>query len=154
MDDDPANSADLPGAVLFSCSHNAIRSPMAEALMKHYWGHRVFVDSCGVHAGERDEFIVPILDEVGVDISRHVAKSFDDLTDSSFDLVVTLSPEAHHRAMELTRTMAIDVEYWPTIDPSAVTGSRQQIMDAYRSCRDHLMKRMKQRFGKTGLPAA
>jgi protein-tyrosine-phosphatase len=154
MDEDVAKSADLPGAVLFACSQNAIRSPMAEALMKHYWGHKVFVDSCGVRAGERDEFIVPVLEEVGVDISRHVAKSFDDLLDSSFDLVITLSPEAHHRALEMTRTMAIEVEYWPTMDPSVITGSRDQIMDGYRACRDHLIRRMRERFGKTGLPTA
>ncbi len=145
-------SADLPGAVLFCCSHNAIRSPMAEGIMKYYYGHRVFVDSCGVRPTERNDFIVEVLDEIGVDISRHKAKSFDDLVDSSFDLVVSLSPEAHHKAMELTRTMAIDVVYWPTIDPSLEMGSREQVLDAYRTCRDHLVKRMRDRFGDTGLP--
>ena len=145
-------TADLPGAVLFACSHNAIRSPMAEAIMKHYYGHRVFVDSCGVRPGERDEFIIEVLDEIGVDVSRHKAKSFDDLVDSSFDLVISLSPEAHHKAMELTRTMAIEVAYWPTMDPSASVGSREQILDGYRGCRDHLIKRMRDRFGDTGLP--
>ena len=145
-------SQDLPGAVLFSCTHNAIRSPMAEAIMKHYYGHRVFVDSCGVRPGERDEFIVEVLDEIGIDISKHVAKSFDDLVDSSFDLVISLSPEAHHKAMEMTRTMAIDVNYWPTMDPSVIMGSREQILDGYRACRDHLIKRMRERFGETGLP--
>jgi protein-tyrosine-phosphatase len=113
-------SADLPGAILFACSQNAIRSPMAAAIMKHYFGHRVYVDSCGVRAGERDEFVQQVLDEIGMDASRHTSKSFDDLEDSSFDLVISLSPEAHHKAMEMTRTMAIDVEYWPTIDPSLI----------------------------------
>ena len=145
-------TADLPGAVLFACSHNAIRSPMAEAIMKHYYGHRVFVDSCGVRPGERDEFIIEVLHEIGVDVSKHKAKSFDDLVDSSFDLVISLSPEAHHKAMELTRTMAIEVVYWPTMDPSASVGSREQILDGYRGCRDHLIKRMRERFGDTGLP--
>jgi len=145
-------TADLPGAVLFACSHNAIRSPMAEAIMKHYYGHRVFVDSCGVRPGERDEFIIEVLDEIGVDVSKHKAKSFDDLVDSSFDLVISLSPEAHHKAMELTRTRAIEVVYWPTMDPSASVGSREQILDGYRGCRDHLIKRMRERFGDTGLP--
>ena len=145
-------TADLPGAVLFACSHNAIRSPMAEAIMKHYYGHRVFVDSCGVRPGGRDEFIIEVLDEIGVDVSKHKAKSFDDLVDLSFDLVISLSPEAHHKAMELTRTMAIEVVYWPTMDPSASVGSREQILDGYRGCRDHLIKRMRERFGDTGLP--
>jgi protein-tyrosine-phosphatase len=146
-------AADLPGAVLFACSQNAIRSPMAEAIMKYYYGHRVFVDSCGVRAGERDGFIIEVLDEIGVDVSKHAAKSFDDLVDSSFDLVITLSPEAHHKAMEMTRTNAIDVIYWPTIDPSIISGSREQILDGYRSCRDNLVKRMRQQFGETGLPS-
>jgi len=125
---------------------------MAEAIMKHYYGHRVFVDSCGVRPGPRDEFIIEVLDEIGIDISRHVAKSFDDLVDSSFDLVISLSPEAHHKAMELTRTMAVEVSYWPTMDPSAIAGSRDQILDGYRACRDHLITRMRERFGETGLP--
>ena len=125
---------------------------MAEAIMKHYYGHRVFVDSCGVRPGPRDEFIIEVLDEIGIDISRHVAKSFDDLVDSSFDLVISLSPEAHHKAMELTRTMAVEVSYWPTMDPSAIAGSRDQILDGYRACRDHLIRRMRERFGETGLP--
>ena len=98
------------------------------------------------------DLIVEVLDEIGVDISKHKAKSFDDLVDSSFDLVVSLSPEAHHKAMELTRTMAIDVVYWPTMDPSLEMGSREQVLDAYRACRDHLIKRMRERFGETGLP--
>jgi protein-tyrosine-phosphatase len=146
-------SADLPGAVLFACSQNAIRSPMAAAIMKHYFGHRVYVDSCGVRAGERDEFVLQVLDEIGVDASRHSAKSFDDLEDSGFDLVISLSPEAHHKAMEMTRTMAIEVEYWPTIDPSLYSGSREQILDGYRACRDALRKRINERFGETGLPS-
>ncbi len=120
--------------------------------MKHYFGHRVFVDSCGVRTGERDAFIVEVLDEIGVDVSRHVAKSFDDLTDSSFDMVVSLSPEAHHKAMEMTRTNAIEVMYWPTLDPSVISGSREQIIDGYRACRDGLIKRMRAQFGDTGLP--
>jgi len=145
--------ADLPGAVLFSCSQNAIRSPMAEAIMKHYYGHKVFVDSCGVRAGERDDFIIQVLDEIGVDVSRHKPKTFDDLVESSFDLVITLSPEAHHRAMEMTRTNAIDVIYWPTIDPSLTAGSRDQILHGYRACRDNLVKRMRLQFGETGMPS-
>jgi len=146
-------SADLPGAVLFACSQNAIRSPMAEALMRHFYGHRVYVDSCGVRAGEPDGFMLQVLDEIGVDAARHKSKSFGDLEDSSFDLVISLSPEAHHKAMEMTRTMAIDVEYWPTIDPSLTAGSREQILDAYRACRDALRKRITERFGGTGLPS-
>lgn len=145
-------SADLPGAVLFACSENAIRSPMAEAIMKHYYGHRVFVDSCGVRPGENNSFIVEVLDEIGIAVPRHKSKSFDDLEDTSFDMVISLSPEAHHKALELTRTMAIEAQYWPTIDPSLTTGSREQILDGYRACRDNLRNRISQQFGGTGLP--
>ncbi len=145
-------STDLPGAVLFACSQNCIRSPMAAAIMQHFYGHRVYVDSCGVRAGEEDGFVNQVLDEIGVDFSRHKSKCFEDMEDTSFDLVISLSPEAHHKAMEMTRTMAIDVEYWPTIDPSLTAGNREQILDAYRACRDSLRKRIMDRFGGTGLP--
>lgn len=140
-------AVDLPGSVLFACSHNAIRSPMAAAMMRHYYGHRVFVASCGLRAGETDPFIAGVLDEIGVPLGKHRPQAFDDLDDTSFDMVISLSPEAHHRALEMTRTMAIEAEYWPTIDPSAAMGSREQILDVYRDVRDGLYQRIRKRFG-------
>ncbi len=136
----------LPGAVLFSCTNNSIRSPMAEGLLKYLLGHRVFVDSVGIRAEPVDPFAVQVMDEIGIDISRHRAKTFDDLEDSSYDLIVSLSPEAQHRAVELTRTMACDVEFWATFDASVVEGSREQRLDAYRQVRDMLRRRIEQRF--------
>jgi protein-tyrosine-phosphatase len=136
----------LPKAVLFACSMNAVRSPMAEAILKHLAGKRVFVDSVGVRPGELDPFAVTVMDEIGIDIGRHRPKSFNDLQDSSFDIVISLAPEAHHQALEMTRTQAIEAEYWPTLDPTAAAGSREQILDAYRQVRDGLFQRIKQRF--------
>jgi protein-tyrosine-phosphatase len=135
-----------PSAVLFACTLNAVRSPMAEAILKHFHGRRIYVDSCGVRPEEMDPFAVQVMDEIGIDLSRHRTKSFDDLEDSSFDLVLSLSPEAQHKAVELTRHMACDVEYWPVFDPTAVEGSRETRLDAYRGVRDHLMRRILQRF--------
>ena len=140
-------ASDLPGSVLFACSQNAIRSPMAAAMMRHYYGHRVFVASCGLRAGEPDPFIAGVLDEIGVPLGKHRPQAFDDLEDTSFDMVLSLSPEAHHRALEMTRTMAIEAEYWPTMDPSASMGSREQILDVYRDVRDSLYQRIRKRFG-------
>jgi protein-tyrosine-phosphatase len=140
------NGEELPGAVLFACTLNAVRSPMAAALMRHLYGRFVYIDSVGTRAGELDRFALEVMDEIGIEIGRHRPKAFDDLEDSSFDLIVTLSPEAHHKAMELTRTMAVEVEYWPTFDPTAVEGSREQRLDAYRSVRDTLMEHIEQRF--------
>lgn len=137
---------ELPAAVLFSCSENAIRSPMAEALLKHLLGHRIYVDSCGVRAGALDPFAVAVLEEIGIDRSMHRPKTFDDLEDSSFDLIVSLSPEAQHSAVEMTRTMACDVEFWNTFDPSLVEGSRETRLEAYRSVRDQLLQRIRRRF--------
>ncbi|MBC8451864.1 MAG: low molecular weight phosphatase family protein, partial [Rhodospirillaceae bacterium] len=97
--------SDLPGAVLFACTENALRSPMAESILKHLQGHRIYVDSVGVRSGEIDPFAIEVLDEIGIDLSRHRSKSFDDLEDEYYDLIITLSPEAQHRAVELTRTM-------------------------------------------------
>ncbi len=136
----------LPSSVLFACTFNSIRSPMAEALLKHLHGRRVYVDSVGVREAEIDPFAVAAMDEIGIDISRHRAKTFDDLEDTSFDMVISLSPEAQHSAVELTRTMACDVEFWPVLDPTAVEGSREEMLNAYRSVRDYLRKRILERF--------
>ncbi len=128
---------------------NAIRSPMAEAIMKHLHGKRVFVDSVGVRAAaEIDGFAVAVMDEIGIDLSRHHAKTFDDLADSSFDYVITLSPEAQHRAVEMTRTMACEVLFWNTFDPSVLPedARREDKLDAYRMVRDQLMTRIKEAF--------
>ena len=142
----------LPGSVLFACSFNAIRSPMAEGLLKHLHGKRVFVDSVGVRTHPLDPFVVSVMGELGIDVSRHHAKTFDDLADTSFDIVVTLSPEAQHKAVEMTRTMACDVEYWPTFDPTLVEGSRSATLDAYRDVRDQLMRRLRGRFPVSTMP--
>jgi protein-tyrosine-phosphatase len=120
---------------------------MAAALMQHFYGSKVFVSSVGVRAGDIDPFAVAVMDEIGIDVSRHRAQSFDELEDTSFDVVVSLSPEAHHRALEFTRTMAIEAEYWPTHDPSVVAGSREQLLAAYRAVRDGLRNRIITRFG-------
>ena len=144
--------AELPNAVLFACSMNAVRSPMAEAILKHLAGRRIYVDSVGVRPGELDPFAITVMDEIGIDLTRHRPKEFHDLQDTSFDVVISLAPEAHHQALELTRTMAIDAEYWPTMDPTAAVGSREQILDAYRAVRDGLFQRIKQRFRIPGAP--
>src|SRR5688572_15502509 len=116
----------LPGAVLFACTNNSVRSPMAEGLLKYLLGHRIYVDSCGLRSEAIDPFAVEAMEELGIDIARHRAKTFDDLEDSSYDLIVSLSPEAQHRAVELTRTMACEVEFWPTFDATVIEGSREQ----------------------------
>jgi protein-tyrosine-phosphatase len=135
-----------PSSVLFACTLNSIRSPMAAALMQHLHGRHIYVDSVGVRAAEIDPFAVVVMEEIGIDIAKHQAKTFDELEDTSFDLVISLSPEAQHSAVELTRTMACDVEFWPTHDPTAVEGSRAEMLDAYRSVRDHLRQRILARF--------
>lgn len=137
---------DKPSAVLFACTMNSIRSPMAEAIMKHFHGREVFVDSVGVRARELDGFAVEVMAEIGIDVSRHRSKTFDDLEDSSFDLVISLSPEAQHKAVDLTRFMACEVEFWHTFDPSVVEGTREMRLEAYRQVRDELVRRIKERF--------
>jgi protein-tyrosine-phosphatase len=146
-------SAELPKAVLFACNMNAVRSPMAEAILRHLAGRQLYVESAGVRAGEADPFAVAVMDEIGIDISQHSPQAIAELYDSSFDLVISLSPEAHHQALEMTRTQAIDAEYWPTVDPTAAMGSREQILDAYRAVRDGLFDRIKARFPLHGAPA-
>jgi len=140
------NDEELPGAVLFACTLNSVRSPMAAAIMRHLFGRSVYVDSVGARAGILDPLAVEVMDEIGIEIGKHKPKSFDEFEDTSFDLVITLSPEAHHKAMELTRTSAASVEYWPTMDATAVEGSRDQRLAAYRAVRDELERRIQARF--------
>jgi protein-tyrosine-phosphatase len=144
--------AELPGSVLFCCTLNALRSPMAEAMLKHLHGRLIYVDSVGVRKSPLDDFAVAAMDEIGIDISKHRPKSFEELEDDSFDLIISLSPEAQHQAVEMTRTMACDVEFWNTFDPSLVEGSRETRMEAYRQVRDQLMRRILQRFPPPGAP--
>ena len=143
---------DLPGSVLFCCTMNALRSPMAEAMLKHLHGRRIYVDSAGLRIGPVDEFAVAVMEEIGMDISKHHPKTFEQLEDGSFDLIVSLSPEAQHHAVEMTRVMACDVEFWNTFDPSFVEGSRETRLEAYRQVRDQLMRRILARFPVPGAP--
>jgi protein-tyrosine-phosphatase len=134
-------------AVLFACTHNAVRSPMAEGLLKHLLGFRIYVDSVGVRPGELDPFAVQVMDEIGIDIAGHRPKAFDELEDDSFDEVISLSPEAQHRAVDMTRVMACDVVFWNTFDPTLIEGNRESRLDAYRQVREQLMRRIKEHFG-------
>ena len=141
--------ASKPQAVLFACGMNSVRSPMAAALLKQMLGTSLYVVSAGVRKGELDPFAAAAMEEIGVDISAHRPLTFeelDDLEGLNFDLIVTLSPEAHHKALELTRTLAAAVEYWPTADPTAIEGSREQRLNAYRDVRDQLLRRIRERF--------
>ena len=140
------NQKRQPSAVLFACTLNAIRSPMAAAIMHHYYGHKIYVASAGITAGDPDPFVGLVMDEIGIDLKTHRPHSFEDLEDSAFDLLITLSPEAEKRASDMARSMAVDVENWSIPDPSICSGSREQILDAYRSVRDDLVKRVKHRF--------
>lgn len=127
-----------PSSVLFVCSENALRSPMAEGLVKAMYGDRVYVDSIGVRDGELDPMAVAVMAEIGIDISKHRPKRLDNLLDTSFDMIITLSPEAHHQALEKMRGEAVDVVFWPTYDPSGGDGSRDTRLAAYRDVRDSL----------------
>jgi protein-tyrosine-phosphatase len=159
-----ADAPSLPGAVLFACNLNHVRSPMAEALLKRLVGDRIYVDSCGlklpamVHDEATDEdvaagvdpFVDAVMAELGCDLAGHRPKTFDDLEDNSFDLVVSLTPEAQHHAVELARSRAADIEYWPTFDPTLIDGSREARLAAYREVRDALARRIAERFGQPG----
>ena len=138
---------ELPGAILFACTMNSVRSVMAMAIMKHLFGKFVYIDAAGVRAGELDPMAVEVMDELGIEIGKYHPKTFEDMEDSSmFDLCVTLSPEAQHRAVDLAHTSAIEIEYWPTMDPTMVEGSREQRMEMYRMVRNEMVRRIRARF--------
>ena len=138
---------EFPSAVLFACTMNSVRSPMAEAILKFLHGTHIYVDSVGVRSKEIDGFAITVMDEIGIDLSLHKAKTFDDLEDNYYDLVITLSPEAQHRAVEMTRVMACTIEFWNTFDPSILSNEdRDSRLNAYRQIRDQLIKRIKAKF--------
>lgn len=142
-----------PQAVLFLCGQNSIRSPMAAAIARHYFGKSIYVASAGVRKGEIDPFVTAVMDEIGIDVSRHRPMTVEEREEDeglNFDLAISLSPQAHHRALELTRKLPIEVEYWPTPDPTIAEGSRDQKLDAYRNVRDELVRKIKQRFTARG----
>lgn len=130
------------------CGMNIVRSPMAEQLARRVLPPSTFIASAGVRAGERDPFVDMVLGEEGLTLEEHQPRTIEELEDGYFELIVTLSPEAHHAALELTRYMAVDVEYWPMPDPTIVSGTRDQIMAAYRDLRERLRAKISARFGE------
>ena len=144
---------DFPHSVLFCCDHNAIRSPMAEGMMKKFYGHRAYVQSAGVHNDlEIDGFAIAVCAELGVELESHRSRSFDEMEQwgddlSGFDLIIALSPASLRRAQELTRHFHVAVEHWQILDPSGIGNTREAKLDAYRQTRDMLVKRMLDRFG-------
>ncbi len=141
-------------AVLFACTLNCIRSPMAAAMLDHLAGSRVVVMSAGVRAGLSDPYAVAVMDEIGIDITEHEPQSLSIIGDRLFDVIISLSPEAHHHVLELTRTTAAQVEYWPTLDCSLALSQpkREKIISAYRGVRDDLFRRIRTRFDVDGGP--
>jgi protein-tyrosine-phosphatase len=143
----------FPSSVLFCCDHNSVRSPIAEGLMKKFYGQRAYVQSAGVHNDlEIDGFAIAVSKEIGVELSRHRSRSFDEMENwgddlSGFDLIVALSPASQRRALELTRFSHIDVEYWPIMDPAGLAEEREAKLNAYRQTRDQIIRRMTERFG-------
>ena len=137
----------VPASVLFVCNHNIIRSPMAEALMRLHFGERAYVASAGVRTGQPDPFVGAVMEEKGIDLVGREPQSMEELDDTFFDLIVTLSPTAHHVALDMDRIQTDAVEYWPAADPTVVEGSREQRLDAYRDVRDRLEARILDRFG-------
>lgn len=136
-----------PSSVLFACSMNAVRSPMAEGLAKFILGRSLFIDSAGLNKQPLDPFALSVMREIGVDIAEHHTKCFDDIEVESFDMIIALSPEAFERAQAFARTADIEVEYWPTADPTSAGDTREQRLDAYRGVRDHLRRRIRERLG-------
>ena len=144
----------LPHSVLFCCDHNAVRSPMAEGLMKKFYGQDVYVQSAGVHNDrEVDGFAVSVCEELGVELSRHRSRSFEEMQQwgddlSGFDLVIALSPASQRLALDMTRLFHLEVEYWPIMDPTGIGEGREAKLMAYRQSRDQIVERMIARFGE------
>lgn len=144
---------DMPQSVLFCCDHNAVRSPMAEGMMKKFYGTSIYVQSAGVKNDlDIDGFSIAVCAEMDVELTRHRTRSFEEMQEwgddlSGFDLIVALSPASQRQALELTRFYHLDVEYWPILDPTGLGEGREEKMNSYRQARDQIRTRIEQRFG-------
>ena len=158
MVQDPTVIQPLPQSVLFCCDHNAVRSPMAEGIMKKLYGMRSYIQSVGVKNDlEIDGFAIAVCQEIGVELARHRSRSFDEMEDwgddlSSFDLVLALSPASQRRALDLTQFYHLDVEYWPILDPTGMGDNRDARLALYRQARDQIMEHLIARFGPAQEP--
>jgi protein-tyrosine-phosphatase len=141
-----SDTSKLPSSVLFACTMNSIRSAMAEGILKKLHGDRIYVDSAGARAGEPNGFMIEVMAEIDIDLSNHKSKTFDSLDDTSFDMIISLSPEAQHAAVELTRWMSCEVVYWPTFDPDAIRGRRDSRLAGFRQIRDDLVSKIETKF--------
>ena len=137
----------LPGTILFACTHNMIRSPIAEGLTKALFPNKVFVDSCGIYAGVPDGFVISVMEEVGIDMSGHTPKSFADLEDEYFDLIICFSDVSHDQAKQFAEGKSTEVEHWPVFDSGLVSDNRDERLNAYRKVRDIILEKLKTRFG-------
>ncbi|MEL6735710.1 MAG: low molecular weight phosphatase family protein [Pseudomonadota bacterium] len=136
-----------PKSVLFVCNHNIIRSPMAEALTRARYGNQMFVASAGVKTGTPDPFVDAVMEEAGIDLHERPPQALADLEDTWFDVIITLSPTAHHVALDMDHVEADEIGYWASADPTVAQGSREQKLDAYRDVRDRLLENIIARFG-------
>ena len=136
------------GAILFACNINSVRSVMAEAMVKHAFPGKIFVDSCGVTPGIQDRFATAVMHEIGLDMSAHEPKSFDDLDSGFYDVIISFSPEAHDAARALTQNIDCETLYWPVDNLANLTGSREEMLRAYRHVRDNIRGKLSIYFGK------
>ncbi len=148
-------SAAQYSSVLFCCDFNAVRSPMAEGLMKKFYGHSIYVQSAGVrHDMEVDGFAIAVCEEIGVELTRHKARNFDEMEElgdaiDGFDLIVALSQTSHRKVLEQTKHFSVDVDFWPIDDPTEHGSTREQKLESYRQSRDQIIENIKQKFGSS-----
>ena len=136
----------LPSSVLFACTMNSVRSVMAEGILKKICGEKIYIDSVGKQAGDKNGYMIQVMAEIGIDLSSHRSKTFLSLDDTSFDMIISLSPEAQHAAVELTRWMSCELIYWPTFDPDAIRGRRETRLEGFRQIRDDLVDKIETKF--------
>ncbi|MDC0196363.1 low molecular weight phosphatase family protein [Gammaproteobacteria bacterium] len=136
----------LPSSVLFACTMNSVRSVMAEGILKKICGEKIYIDSVGKQAGDKNGYMIQVMAEIGIDLSNHRSKTFVSLDDTSFDMIISLSPEAQHAAVELTRWMSCELIYWPTFDPDAIRGRRETRLEGFRKIRDDLIDKIETKF--------
>ncbi|MFX0113148.1 MAG: arsenate reductase ArsC [Candidatus Hodarchaeota archaeon] len=122
--------------VLFICTHNSARSQMAEGFLRHLYGDRFEVHSAGTQPGRVHPYAVQVMAEVGIDLSKHHSKNVTEFPDLEIDYVVTVCDSAKEACPIFPGGK--QTQHKSFEDPSAATGTQEQILNSFRHVRDQI----------------
>ena len=131
--------------ILFICTANAARSQMAEGLLRARYGDRYEVYSAGTRQSKVSTRAIAVMQEIGIDISRHQSKTLDTVSGIPVDVAVTLCDNAHE-VCPVVRNAKKTIHHG-FADPHITRGTDEEILDVYRKVRDEIAEWIGVTFG-------